>query len=1478
MYELNRVLLQSVGPKGARYEDVLLDFRDRNADPARGSILYLENGGGKSVLLKLLFSALLPGRKYVLGADANTKTLENFVLTGDTAHVVLEWRRVSAQGEALGEMLLTGKVYEWRGRQHSADSRNLREAWYTLRPAEGALTLDGLPTRAERDFSTFKRPFTSYKEQLEEANRAHPEIGLVWTDVQRQWLQHLDALGLDPELFKYQRQMNVDEGDADEMFAFRTHEAFIDFLLRAVTDTEGPTEFATNVDAYGDKLRDRERLQLEGRFVEGALERLRPLAVAAEQRSDAASALKAAQRDAETVHAKFAVTAGAALAEQEHLGERAEEQEKLASRLETRSRELQEQLRELRRRAAQFRLDAANAALAEAEGERKREQAELTAWRATEPLAAHRAAAARVKALDEQLAAAEREAAPLLERRAAAARRYAGALLALIDEARAASEEAARGAKASNEAAGAEQQTAGAALKDAGRLRAEAASAQARLEGIDAERERLVAAKLLTRGQSAEDALIVVDERRADAERRERQASERLTAIDERLQALAGEAANASLEETRASEKARRLAAEREALSERADELATSERLLDLAAVERIDLWRMADPLHQALVEAAAKTERDIVLIELEAADDRHAKGALEETGRLPGARDAQRAVEALRAASIPAVTGWDFLAESVQASEREGLLRRLPELVGGVIITNPAHRERAEAALVDAAIKPTTVVSLGDSAELVDGTGGRERFVVEPNAALYDEAAGEDELEVRAARLGEVADRRRALDERYRQDQDLRHCFDKLVADCPAGRLDELAAAAAEQRTRAAEAAQAAADARSDTVSLGEERPRHEVTAGEARRDLQTLAAAHPQLEGFRERSADERALRDTVRHRGEEATASEETAAAHARAAQEHRAAAQESTRTADDHDRRADRLAEELRNVDGAGEDVTRERADVPIEELRNAFSVATEMLEHATTGSELAAEHRHAEAAASDLLSKLEEYAADVLTRAVQLLHQATDRSARREGEHRANRRVEAAEERRAHHLAEQRQREQELGRETPRDESGRGPRAQLTDDLIPRDLDHALALQQRLDGERAKAQEDQRTAADAARQARERAGKADARAQVIGSYAESVASALASSGVQVDAEAGAAAAVFSGGSEEAKTLMREKVGAVQGADEALDRVEVKVRSCAETVARFAGGDEFETMSGGNLRQSLTRDDSATLARRSGELIPHLEARAGEVAKELDSIEQHRMALLQRLASLVQAGLAALRQAGRASRLPGDLGDWSGKPFLRIDFEEPDSEDVLLERLGEVLDSSVSVSGNRDGMTMLLRGVRAAAEPKGFRVTVLKPDTVLRDERVPVTAMREFSGGQRLTAAIALYCTLAAMRSTSRGRQKPRAGVLFLDNPIGKASAEYLLDIQLKVAERVGVQLVYTTGVYDLNALSKFPCVVRLRNDLDMRAGMQRIRVAEPLREALLKGRSGEDGRGYLDVVRVVHDHSDESTLA
>jgi hypothetical protein len=98
-----------------------------------------------------------------------------------------------------------------------------------------------------------------------------------------------------------------------------------------------------------------------------------------------------------------------------------------------------------------------------------------------------------------------------------------------------------------------------------------------------------------------------------------------------------------------------------------------------------------------------------------------------------------------------------------------------------------------------------------------------------------------------------------------------------------------------------------------------------------------------------------------------------------------------------------------------------------------------------------------------------------------------------------------------------------------------------------------------------------------------------------------------------------------------------------------------------------------------------------------------------------------------------------------------------------------------------------------------------GVQAAM-PKGVTVEVLKPDSVLRNERERVSSISDvFSGGQPLTVAIILYRTMAALRANDRGHaHRPHAGVLFLDNPIGRASAGYLLELQTAIAEALGVR--------------------------------------------------------------------------
>jgi hypothetical protein len=127
---------------------------------------------------------------------------------------------------------------------------------------------------------------------------------------------------------------------------------------------------------------------------------------------------------------------------------------------------------------------------------------------------------------------------------------------------------------------------------------------------------------------------------------------------------------------------------------------------------------------------------------------------------------------------------------------------------------------------------------------------------------------------------------------------------------------------------------------------------------------------------------------------------------------------------------------------------------------------------------------------------------------------------------------------------------------------------------------------------------------------------------------------------------------------------------------------------------------------------------------------------------------------------------------------------------------------------------------------------------------------------------------FSGGQLLTAAIALYCMMAALRANERGQQRRsrHAGVLFLDNPIGRASAGYLLELQRSVATALGVQLIYTTGLFDAGALSEFPLIIRLRNDADLRAGRKYLAVDDTIRRELdALDEPAEDGR--LSAVRM-----------
>ncbi|MFJ6666911.1 hypothetical protein [Streptomyces sp. NPDC091383] len=1540
MYELSRVRLYSIGPAGARYADTVLDLRGVGGlvpdpaptqaeffaeepsgpprRPAPAGVLFLENGGGKSVLLKLIFSVMLPGHRNTLGG-ASSGVLRKFLLADDCGHVALEWQHVQT-----GECVVVGKASEWRGRQVSNDPRKFAEAWYSFRPGPG-LSLDNLPV-AE---STAVRPaaegasgaqgrrrtMKGFRDALTEGGKAYPHLEVHWEETHERWTEHLGDLGLDPELFRYQREMNADEGEAAGLFAVKKDSDFTDLLLRAVTDTRDTDGLADLVSGFGDKLGRRAELIAERDFTAGSVDLLGRIVEAADTRGRARDIHAGAERRTRTLARRLSARAVQERVRAADLAQRVT----AAAYAVTHSEGARERSSLI---AAELAYRHASLALAAAEksaASQKRELADArtlhSAWQAAEAVLRHRAAADRVARVSAAIQEAERDAAPALAARAKAAVDLVRALHAAAGSAEDLANEEEERSAALQEAGDAAYRDSTAAATEAQRARSEVGHLRQRLTEVEQETAEAVRAGWLD--DSAPDA----DPARAalaasDAEKTTvaawDTAREAARAATERARETAAAESRAELTAARAADAATAAVRSHDAERRLADALAAEERLAELLGLpgtapraglpaQRTDdtgpaprpdqdglpaagpltaaeLDRCADELRELLDGAVGTAERQLFDLRTAAADDSRILGALGDGGLLPPGPDVLATVEFLGEHGIPALPGWRYLAQAVDPADHARVLAARPELVDGVVITDPATHARAREALADAALLPRSAVAVGTAAALLAPAPAEDSdpdgvFLVPPNPAMHDEHAADEERQALRARATARDEEIRTLAARLGKDRELAARLTSWRTGCPAGRLAELARAAEEARAFAEESEAELAEARTlraeaeesaaEAVRLRDER---QEAAQKARRAADALAGLAFRL---RERAGWQARLRELA----DEATESEaraQTCLDRARAADEDRRAAQ---RAADDARRTARALRAERAEIAGAPDDVPVEESDTPkasLPALREAYRAASQVYEKVGVGADLRAEQARAESDESGARTELDRLSNKVRTRAEQLLQSpdGSDGPSRQAAAARAEELVQLLETRMSTASEQLGRLRGEAERHAPEDGEAH---TELPADQAPRDAEHAQALLRTATTELA-------ARAEALAKARDAHGELlaahRAAEDAAGGFDETAAMLRDLLREQVPEEDQEEPEPYPGSLEEARQSAAEARRSLRGCAADLSAAEAGVREASDVLVRHANSTRYEQVRT-PARQQIRELPAAALPEHAQKWADAFAPRLRVLTDELAQLERNRDSITDRLRGLVESALATLRSAQRLSRLPEGLGEWSGQEFLRIRFEEPDQA-TLTERLGEVIDEATraAVKKNsdmrRDGMSLLLRGVAAALQPKGVAVEILKPDAVLRAERVPVGQMGDvFSGGQLLTAAIALYCTMAALRSNDRGRDKHRhAGTLFLDNPIGRANATYLLELQRAVSDALGVQLLYTTGLFDTTALAEFPLVIRLRNDADLRAGLKYISVEEHLRPGLpQQPQAGEAGHSEITATRM-----------
>ncbi|MEU3145590.1 MULTISPECIES: hypothetical protein [unclassified Streptomyces] len=1531
MYELSRVRLYSIGPAGARYADTVLDLRGVGETvpqpaptqaeffaeepvgplrrPAPAGVLFLENGGGKSVLLKLIFSVMLPGHRNTLGG-ASSGVLRKFLLADDCGHVALEWQHVLT-----GECVVVGKASEWRGRQVSNDPRKFAEAWYSLRPGPG-LSLDNLPVaeatsvRPPADGQSGargrRRTMKGFRDALTEAGRTYPHLEVHWEETHERWTEHLGELGLDPELFRYQREMNADEGEAAGLFAVKKDSDFTDLLLRAVTDTRDTDGLADLVGGFGNKLGRRAELIAERDFTAGSVELLGRIVEAAGARTRAREIHTAAERRTRTLARRLSARSHQERVRAADLAHRVT----TAARTVTRAGAEREHSALISAEIAYRHASLALAATEKSAAAQKRELADArtlyAAWQAAEAALRHRAAADRVARVSAAIQEAERDAAPALAARAKAAVDLVRALHTAARNAENLANEEEERSAALQEVSDTAHRDATSAATETQRARSEIGHLRQRLAEVEQETTEAVRAGWLD--DSAPDA----DPARAalaasDAEKTAvaaweaaREASHRAT--EHAREAAAGEA-RAELTAARAADAATAAGRAHEGELRTAQALAAEERpaeLLGLAgtgprpsvpmprpgtdtepggtpvtegALTATELDRFADDLRELLEEAVSSAERQLFELRTAAADDARILGALGDGGLLPPGPDVLATVEFLGEHGIPALPGWRYLAQAVDPADHARVLAARPELVDGVVITDPDSHTRAREVLSGAALLPRSAVAVGTAAALLAPTPAPapeadtgDVFLVPPNPAMHDEHAADEERQTLRARATARDEEIRALAARLAKDRELTARLTSWRTGCPAGRLTELARAAHEARVFAqeseaelAEARAVRAEAEEAAAEAARVRDERQEAAQKARRAADALAGLAFRL---RERAGWQAGLRELA----DDATGAEARAQAcleRARAADEDRRGAQ---RAADDARRTARALRAERSEIAGAPDDVSddvpgagTEPPRISLPALREAYRAASQVYEKVGVGADLRAEQARAESDESAARAELDRLSNKVRNRAEQLLESTdgSDGPSRQAAAARAEELVQLLETRMTSASEQLGRLRGEAERLAP---EGGDRHTALPEEMVPRDAEHAQALLRNATAELATRTEELDNAReihgellDAHRAAEDAAGGFDEIAAMLRDLLREHAS--EEEPEQPDP--------YSGNPEEARRSAAEARRSLRGCAADLSAAESAVREASDILVRHANSTRYEQVRT-PARQQIRELPASALPEHAQKWADAFAPRLRVLSDELEQLERNRDSIVDRLRGLVESALATLRSAQRLSRLPEGLGEWSGQEFLRIRFEEPDQA-TLTERLGEVVDEATraAVRKNsdlrRDGMSLLLRGVAAAVRPKGIAVEILKPDAVLRAERVPVGQMGDvFSGGQLLTAAIALYCTMAALRSNDRGRDRHRhAGTLFLDNPIGRANATYLLELQRAVADALGVQLLYTTGLFDTTALAEFPLVIRLRNDADLRAGLKYISVEEHLRPGLPRETSEEE---------------------
>lgn len=1410
MARLCRMHFAGVGEACARFHPLTLDFRHPTTGAAQDSVLWLRNGGGKTTLISLFYSALVPNQNHFLGKLLGKGTsLHDFLRLNELGVIVSEWDFPSLRvpRRIVGQLLLR-KEHELKRRFFS----------FAAAPDFG---LDQLPVLRAAGGVKPARSIDKLLDDLREAEQRYPAMDLVIPNDQTEWEQHLERVGLDPFLFQMHLKMNKQEGGASDLFKLKAPEDFLHLFLELVFDERATEELEKSLAELREKIARAPDRQAAIEFGEELLRSLRPFTTEAAEREHLRGEQESLRRE----------TAALASAIRGFLRELDERETALAIKrdhsmntlgeLKTKRDQHLRYARGYERLRRLFLIDETKVAW---EAAREEESAAKRRKQLLDAAIAHRAWSYRqaelsacVKQLESLLRAHRPEWEHIREIGAQVKAAWEREVIAL-DRAQA--------------DAAAQKRSATDGLRALHAARTESTAQHARAEG-----NRDTANSALTKHDEARRRLIereLIEARESGASARERWESKaakleakaiKLHADETELKtahvaasAERSTAANQLRERERELEQTRQMIEQGEEMRRRVGTLPALHELCEGAEPD------LRNPHLVTSLEAVADAaETKLIEVRMADADDERSLRQLDRDGLLAPSLDLDELLRRVHdAGAKSALSLYRWLAEHRSVADALDLLRQQPAAYSGILVQNAVELGKAREAISALNIKsPILLLTLDALPPPTNRPDDRIHAVLPAEQGLFstkEAALARPRIEER--RL-ERETEREATGSRARHGRDAASRVREFNSRWPQSRFDELARAAqtSEGEISALKSAVVTWDER--LASLVDEHSDNRQqqlqiakdfgTANGFARELETFVGDHEsqadRWRELRETSLTQLGLiaakltaldqQETQLHEQEESAnqrwldlSSDVTTARRSLAAlpQEYVG----KPRTAAD-EKPAAEIEPEFRAAIASYEGkVPRGELDGRIKELRNQVGELRKEFEKrrgAIDESEIARESRRP---ALDADCSQQTEAVVIACAATLGVKEKYDTAFGQQPD----------------------PREFKEGTDTHPDIE-RPTTSVVCAALVAQMQLIANATAEQL-------QEVQREADALERDVERMQSRRPAyRTQLerLGKTGDGVV---------------APHADFSDDDESNHALVQRVCKRSDEAQSAYDKLEKSMRGRFDTAMHpLITGERFakRAITFREKLQRLTFDDFATQAERH---VRGVEDQVKVAQAELDTQEQEKRILVQKLDVVARQAANLFDQAARVSEMPEAMGPWARQPFLRIALprkNDPTERQVLL---GQTVDRWFQPEQNIPrGAELAFQCLLALCGTKTANVRILKPEYNLRAGSHDIMALvQEFSDGEKLTTAIVLYCILVRLRARQKARAEHSwesdAGLLLLDNPFGKATLATFVDLQLRMARQMGVQLIYATGVDDFGALKAFSHYVRLRN--------------------------------------------------